>query len=307
MSGGASLPFVGGMPNTAALPRPDATSVDDVVKVLDYRVTPNYFDVAGLQFTLGSTWTEAAVTDSPSVVLDEHTARQLFGSESPLGKVVRPVKAQREYRVVGVVPYVPNRGPEEVGPPAAYFSHPFNLARTNAQFFIRTNEPVEVAVPRIAEALGPIGPPGDEPYVFAADEALRRLTAMRRFTAGLMSVFGMVGLLIGTAGVYAVMASVVSQQTRDIGIRMALGASAQRIANGVFTMAGRHVCIGLAIGVPAAWWLSRGFASLLFGVTPTDISVYATVGAVLMVTAFAAAWLPARRAARVDPIVSLRN
>jgi predicted permease len=307
MSGGASLPFVGGVQNTVALLRPHSTSADDVINVLDYRVTPNYFGVAGLRFTLGGTWTDETVADSPAVVLDQRTAQQLFGNENPLGKLLRPVKAEREYRVVGVVPYVPIRGPEAVVPSAAYFSYQFNPTRGYAEFFVRTNEPVEVAVRRITEALGPLGPPGDEPYVFAADEALRRLTAMRRFTAGLMSVFGLVGLLIGAAGVYAVMASVVSQQTRDIGIRMALGASAQRIAKGVFTMAGWHVCIGLAIGVPAAWWLSRGFASLLFGVTPTDISVYATVGAVLTVTAFAAAWLPARRAARVDPIVSLRN
>ncbi|GMV23176.1 MAG: hypothetical protein AMXMBFR57_31250 [Acidimicrobiia bacterium] len=311
MSRGASLPLVGhayGGAWAQVQVRPvGAGSGGDPVAVHQYVVTPNYFEVAGLRFLRGSGWTAEAVNDSPSVVLDERAARLIFGASDPLGQTIRPEKAQRDYLVVGIVPFVPVRGPEADVAPSAYFSYSFNQTATYAEFFVRTNEPVEVAMPRIAEALGPIGPPGDEAYVFAAGEALRRLTAMRRFTAGLMSVFGLVGLLIGAAGVYAVMASVVSQQTRDIGIRMALGASAQRIANGVFTMAGWHVCIGLAIGVPAAWWLSRGFASLLFGVTPTDISVYATVGAVLMVTAFAAAWLPARRAARVDPIVSLRN
>jgi ABC-type antimicrobial peptide transport system permease subunit len=121
-----------------------------------------------------------------------------------------------------------------------------------------------------------------------------------------MSAFGLVGVLIGAAGVYAVMASFVAQQTREIGVRLALGATPARIQRGVLALAWRHLLVGLALGVPIAWWLSRGFATLLFQVTPADISVYVGVSVLLIAVGFLAAWVPARRAARVDPIISLR-
>jgi ABC-type antimicrobial peptide transport system permease subunit len=103
------------------------------------------------------------------------------------------------------------------------------------------------------------------------------------------------------------MAAFVAQQTREIGVRMALGATPSRIQRGVMALAWRHLLIGLGLGLPIAWWLSRGFASLLFQVTPADASVYAGVSILLCVVGFMAAWIPARRASRIDPIVSLRT
>jgi ABC-type antimicrobial peptide transport system permease subunit len=122
-----------------------------------------------------------------------------------------------------------------------------------------------------------------------------------------MSVFGLVGTLLGAVGIYAVMASFVAQQTREIGVRVALGATPGRIERGVLAMAWRHLLAGLAVGLPMAWWLSRGFAALLFQVTPFDPSVYAGVASLLISVGFLAAWIPARRAATIDPIISLRR
>ena len=136
---------------------------------------------------------------------------------------------------------------------------------------------------------------------------MRRLTATRRFNAALMSVFGIVAMLLGAAGVYATMASVVAQQTREIGVRVALGATPGRIQRGVLAMACRHLFVGLGLGVPLAWWLSRGFAALLFQVSPADASVYIGVCALVSVAGCLAAWIPGRRAARIDPLVSLRR
>jgi ABC-type antimicrobial peptide transport system permease subunit len=143
-------------------------------------------------------------------------------------------------------------------------------------------------------------------FVLAAD-AVRRITATRRFNGMLMSGFGLVGLLIRAAGVFAVMASFVAQQTREIGVRLALGATPARIQRAVLSLAWRHGAADLALGVPMAWWLSRGFAALLFRVTPADVSVYAGVAALLTAVALIAAWIPARRAATIDPIKSLRR
>jgi ABC-type antimicrobial peptide transport system permease subunit len=122
-----------------------------------------------------------------------------------------------------------------------------------------------------------------------------------------MSVFGLVGVLIGAAGVYAVMISFVVQQTREIGVRLALGATPLRIQRGVLVQAWRHLLVGLAIGLPIAWWFSRGLTSLLFQVSGADASVYFGVSALLILIGGVAAWVPARRAAKVDPLVSLRQ
>jgi ABC-type antimicrobial peptide transport system permease subunit len=103
------------------------------------------------------------------------------------------------------------------------------------------------------------------------------------------------------------MTSFVAQRTREIGVRVALGATPARIRREVLGQAWRYLLAGLALGLPIAWWLSRGFASLLFQVTPADASVYAGVAALLSAVGFLAAWIPARRAARIDPILSLRR
>jgi ABC-type antimicrobial peptide transport system permease subunit len=159
----------------------------------------------------------------------------------------------------------------------------------------------------LAEVLAPVAPVPGERIVFAADDALSRLTATRRFLAALMSVFGIAGVLLGAAGVYAVMASCVAQQTREIGVRLALGASPSQILRGVLTLAGRHLLAGLVLGLPIAWWLSRGFASMLFQVTPADVSVYIGVGGLIVLMGSLAAFVPARRAGSIDPIISLRR
>jgi ABC-type antimicrobial peptide transport system permease subunit len=241
------------------------------------------------------------------VVLDELAARQLFGDLDPVGRQVRASEPKGLYTITGTVAHVYARGPEDPDPPLAYFASLPNAKRNYAGLFVRTTRPAVEMVPLINDALKHLAPTALEPFVFVADTALDRITATRRFNGGLMALFGLVGVLIGAAGVYAVMAAFVAQQTREIGVRMALGATPSRIQRGVMALAWRHLLVGLKLGLPIAWWLSRGFATLLFKVTPADASVYAGVAALLSVVGFMAAWLPARRASRVDPIVSLRN
>jgi putative ABC transport system permease protein len=122
-----------------------------------------------------------------------------------------------------------------------------------------------------------------------------------------MSIFGVLALFIGGAGIYGVMSSVVAQQTREFGVRIALGATARQIRETVLAQAGRYLLAGLVIGLAAAWWISKMFASLLFSVHPTDVFVYIVVAVLVLAVGLAAALIPARRAARVDPIVSLRS
>lgn len=314
VSTGASLPLVGrafsGAWWTTTLQRangPSNTGRGSSIEALQYRVTPNYFAVTGLPLLRGRTWRADPVDRVPVVVLEDQAARQLFGQEDPIGQRVRATEPAGVFTVVGIVPHVYARGPEETDPPEAYFAVKPNPTRTFASLFVRTSQPPEEVLPVLTKALEPVGPDLKEPFVFTADDAVRRITATRRFNAELMSVFGLAGILIGAAGVYAVMASFVAQQTREIGVRVALGATPARIQRGVLALAWRHLAAGLAVGVPVAWWLSRGFTALLFQVTPADASVYVGVGTLLTAVGVLAAWIPSRRAARVDPIISLRR
>jgi predicted permease len=310
-AGGASLPLIGrafgGAWITTSVQRADTSGDLPALKVLLYRVTPNYFDVAGIRFRRGSAWSAATALEAPSVVLDERAATQLFGRGDPLGHQIRATEPVGVFTVVGIVPHVYSRGPEEADEPEAYFAIKTSATRTFAGLFVRTSRPAEEMVPVVTDALAPLAPIAIGPYIHAADEAVQEITATRRFNAGLMSAFGVIAMLIGAAGIYGVIAAVVAQQTREIGVRVALGATPRLIRRRVLALTGRHVLAGLAMGLPLAWWMSRGFAAYLFQVTPADLSVYVGVAVLVCAVGFAAALIPAGRAARTDPMITLRG
>jgi putative ABC transport system permease protein len=308
-------PAFGGAYPTTTLHPADAGGEDAPAEVLVYRVTPNYFDVTGMRFSRGSVWSSSPALDPLPAVIDEVAARRLFGARDPLGLQILSdfpddaifYKARKAvFTVVGVVPFVYSRGPEGPAQPSMYLPIVQRPTRRFAGLFARTSMPADTLVPAVETALAPIAPEG-ESYVHAVDEAFRRLTATRRFTAALMSLFALFAMLIGAAGIYGVMASIVAQRTREIGVRIALGATARDISRGVLRQVARHLALGLVVGLPAAWGISRGFGSLFFQVGPTDPSIYATVAVLLAAVALVAAIVPARRASRVDPIVSLRS
>jgi len=307
-------PAFGGAYPTTILHPVEAGGADASVEALVYRVTASYFDVTGLRFQRGSAWSATAGIDPEPVVLDERASRRLFGDRDPLGLQVRTrffddrVYADRDavFAVVGVVPYVHAKGPEGPAESSMYLPIVPKPSRTFAALFARTAGPAGALVPAVEQALAPVVPRGDRSPVHAVDEAVRVLTATRRFTAALMSLFALFALLIGATGIYGVMASIVAQRTREIGVRIALGATAADISRGVLGQVARHLLLGLAAGLPIAWWVSRGFGTLFFQVGPTDFSIYFTVGVLLATVALVAAIVPARRASQVDPVVSLR-
>jgi predicted permease len=302
-STGATLSlFLGGVYMTTNVSATSASPAPPF-EVFQYRVTRNYFDVAGISFLQGAVWAEDA--QNP-VVLDDIVARRLFGDANALGRLVRASEPAGIHTVVGVVRSLRAKGPEQDLQMAAYFPPNARRRAFANSLLVRTTGPPDDIVPQIARALAPVAPDQKSPYIHSFDAATRRLTVMRRFNAGLMSAFGLVGMLIGAAGIYAVTSSVVAEQTREIGVRMALGATPYQVAGRVITSALCHIGLGLALGLPMAWWLSRGFGSLLFGVTPADPWAYAGVSALVCAVGLIAALLPSRRAARVDPIVSLR-
>ena len=138
------------------------------------------------------------------------------------------------------------------------------------------------------------------------DDLFRSRIARRQFNMLLIGLFGLLGLAIASIGVYGVMAYVVAQRTNEIGIHIALGALPKAIMRSVLERASAHVALGVTISMGGAWLLGGLVASFLFGVAPHDLVVYAGALVVLLIASLVAAFIPARRAARVDPLVALR-
>jgi predicted permease len=300
---GLTPPLVGvGSAASQILSVPDAP--DTTVALQIQRVSPRYFDVARIPVLRGRTfpaWDDPAVIP---VVIDELAEASLFQGPDAVGRTLRAQGSTRDFIVTGVVANVRVQGPEGPTGPQLYWA--IQPDGAGPQFLVRTSTEPAALVPRIRERMAEMLPAGRAPGPIVLDDSFRRLTADRRFSAGLMSIFGVLALVIGAAGIYGVMASLVAQRTREFGVRLALGATAGRIARDVIGQAGRYLGLGLALGLTGAWWVSRGFTSLFYDVQPTDPEVYLGVGTVLGLSGLVAAWLPARRAARVDPVETLR-
>lgn len=300
-------PAFGGAYHDMKVSRLEAGAGAPEVDVRTYAVTTGYFDVVDTPFRQGSVWPAPRAIDASLVpiVIDDLTARKLFGEESPLGRLLRAPDPDRVFTVTGVVPYLLAGGPERTLKSSAYY--PLEaMGRGWVGFFIRTSVPPGPVAREVHQTLQSMVRPGQWPNVHVVDDAFSRLTALRRFNGLLMSLFAVLAMLIGCAGVYAAMASAVAQRTREIGVRIALGATAGAIRRSVLTESGHHLLVGLAIGLPAGWLMSRSFGSIFFEVAPGDVSIHALVAVVLVVGGLAAAAVPARRASRVDPVDTLR-
>jgi putative ABC transport system permease protein len=306
---GSSPPLVasgfGGGSSGTTLQRQDAPEMPPINAEMR-RVSPEYFETVGVAFLAGRTFEYAGAAPPSSVVLDETAARQLFGGANAVGRTVKGFGPQDVFTVAGVVAAMRINGPEQ--PAAAQVYFPISPQARSGQFVLRTSTTAAQIAPAIQATLGRLTDGGRAaPPVYAVDDAFRRITADRRFNAVLMGLFGVLALGIGAAGVYGVMASLVAQRTRELGVRVALGATPQQIGNHVLTQTTRYLVVGLAAGLGAAWWLSKMFTSLLFGVRTTDLSIYLAVAAIMVGAGLVAALIPARRAARVDPLVALRS
>ena len=194
------------------------------------------------------------------------------------------------------------------GRPAAAFAYvPFDSEAGRAlSITVSTQGDPALLAPEVRAAVRAID--ADQPIedLQTMAQAHRAWTKPARFVALLMASLAAVALLLASIGTYGVIAYGVSQRTREIGIRMALGATARQVQSLVARSGLRMTLAGLAIGLPAAWISTRALEGILFGTSPTDPGVFAAVTATLACVALTASWIPARLAARVDPLVVLR-
>jgi ABC-type antimicrobial peptide transport system permease subunit len=238
-------------------------------------------------------------------IINELAAAKYFGDRDPLGETIAMRGGRESRTVIGIVSNVRREGPESE--PGLEVYVPF-IGAPSGTFYVavRTAVAPERLTASLQAVVEPLLTQGRRVSARLAEEEFRRATANRRFSAQVMAAFGVLGLLIGAAGIYGVMAFVVAQRTREIGVRMALGAEAGRVMRSVLSSASRHLLAGLVVGLAVAWLLSDVFAPLLFRTGPTDPVVYLVVVITLFVTGLLAALLPARRAAQVDPLTALK-
>jgi predicted permease len=280
-------------------------------------VTPGYLARMRVPLLRGRYLSVDDRADTPRVVvINQEAARRYWPGQDALGQHVtcglvvadlaRGRQTPVECEVVGVVGNIRQQGPEFPQPTQVYFpvaqdDSPFGLTLA-----VRTAGDPMTVVHAVKKAIWSVIPEQRFDEIVTLEAFMDRLTAKRRFLMSLLTLFGALGLVIAAAGVYAMLAHSVVERRREIGVRMALGATPRGVVKMVLKQALVLLGVGLAIGLGAAWQFGAGVKAFLFGTEPADPLVFAVTLVGLAVAGVVAAVGPARRASRVDPIVTLR-
>jgi uncharacterized membrane protein YeaQ/YmgE (transglycosylase-associated protein family) len=262
-------------------------------------VSPSFFRTLGVQLARGRTFDESdnRPDAAPAIVINEELARRYFPNQNPIGKhltygmmhttTASPADSLRTRgEIVGIVRNLKLNSLSEKAWPQTFI--PYHLLPLGASFAVRT------ALPLPVYELGTM------------DEAMSQSVAQPRFYTLLLGAFAAVALLLATLGVYGVIAYAVSQRTREFGIRIALGATSATVSRAVLRRGIGLAATGMLLGIVGALVTTRAIQSLLFDVPAADPITFAGVVVVLSGAAIVASWLPARRAARVDPVIAMR-
>lgn len=277
------------------------------------QVTGDYFETMGMPLLLGRAFDARDALNAQKVaIISQTTAERYFGQGNPVGRVFHMPERTSEgpaYEVVGVVPDSKYRSVKEAPTPLVFF--PVSQAGPELSggwnFEVRTSASASGSlIPQVTAAAAEINPRIALSYTMLETQVAASLTR-ERLLATLSSFFGVLALLLAVIGLYGTMSYGVSRRRNEIGIRLALGAERIGVLRMVLGDVTRIVAIGLLIGVAGAMVASRYVASFLFGVQPNDVATLAVAVVVLAISALAAGAIPAWRAARLDPMLALRE
>jgi putative ABC transport system permease protein len=278
-------------------------------------VRPGYFETLGVPIVRGRSFTAQDDARSPTVVvINQAMADRYFAGEDPLGRRIRIVGVTAPEGWMTIVGVSRDVRTEALDQPARASYHflqsqtprfgegPF----TTMSIVARTTGPADATLATLRTAVRELDPKLAVYDVQTAETILDRSVARPRFTTLLLTLFAVIGLVLGASGIYGVLAFTVARRTQEIGIRRALGAPPSHVVREIVTSGMAPVAVGLVIGIPASYWTSQLWRTQLFGVSSTDPVVYAGVAAGVLLVALAATLVPGRRALRVDPLVALR-
>jgi predicted permease len=293
------------------------TNQNDMNWAIDYIVEPDYLRVMRIPLQRGRFFTSQDNENAPLVVaVDEVFAQKYFPNENPVGKRINIDRFDRPAEIVGLVVHVKQWGLDsddteslraQLYIPCMQMPDAFiGLTPSGGQAVVRSTGAVPDLYASIRRANAEIS---GEQVLFRAqtmEQVISDSLAPRRFSMILLGTFAGLALLLASIGIYGVISYVVGQRSNEIGVRMALGAKSQDILRLVLADGGKLVLIGIAIGLVAAFGLTRLIKSFLYGVDAADPLTFAAVAVLLSLVALAACYVPARRAARVDPVIALR-
>jgi putative ABC transport system permease protein len=281
-----------------------------------YTVSPGYFETMGIELLKGRGFSAQDTPTTPLVIIiDEALAQQHFQNEDPIGKrMAQSSNFTPIYEIVGVVKHVEQDNLDSQGNRTPQFYLNFNqippdrLPGFTRRINVLTRTDIEPS--SLASAVrGEIAALNKSQPVFnvrTMEQIVSQSVAPRRFSMLLLSVFAVVALALASIGIYGMMSYAVAQRTREIGLRMTLGAQRGNVLWLVIGQGMKLAIIGVALGLVAAIALTRTMKSLLFGVSATDPVTFIGIALLLATVALLACWIPARRATKVDPMVALR-
>lgn len=272
-------------------------------RVVDWR----YLRTMRIPLVAGRLFSAQDTAESePAIVVNEKVARRLWPGQNPIGQLVTFDNGV-DRRVVGVVRNVRHQSLEQEGDLEAYIPISQHRYFESLELVVRTKIPPESVAPAIRASLRSIEPSLPTAQFQSLDELVERAVSPRRFIVLLLGAFALAALILASLGIYGVVSYTVTQRTNEIGIRMALGASPGQVQRHVIRRTVMLAGSGILVGVVGSIALSRLTASLLYGIKPTDTPSFAAAVGVLLAVAVSAAYLPAARASRLDPMSALRT